>query len=403
MSDAPTFEPAPRQRLLLRYQTEILLVLATIGSSLLVWAPFRGTTAIYRVWDGPNYLTIARTLYDVRPDNPLLAYVHETSYFLVHFPVYPLLVRLFSWIGYQEAMLLVSVLCASVAVVLFYRLARDVWALPQPGWLSLVFLMLPPRWLMYRSTGSTEAPFVALALASLLLFERNRTGWASAVAAVAALTRIPGLLFGPVYAILLLERRRYRELGWTALPPLALTAYFTYCWSRTGNFFEYFSRHSEKISPPMPFGFVPTLFKVGWYHQVEFYIVLALAYAVGVSRLRGFAAAAGEPEGTGSLRRRSFETLFVFGVFQWLFHVFIAVEDWSRYFLAFAFAALIVGFHDLLTTKEFKWIFPIFAAMSFVYSWGTVKVLPCPEEMYAHLLWNLGLWHEYAPFVHLLR
>ncbi len=169
MNDAAEGPAAPRPGLIARFQTEILLVLATIGSSLLVWAPFHGTTAVYRVWDGPNYLTIARTLYDVRPDNPILAYVHETRYFLRHFPVYPLLIRLLSFVGYQQAMLLASVLCASVAAVLFYRLARDVWELPQPGWLTLVFLLLPPRWLLYRSVGSTEAPFVALALASIFL------------------------------------------------------------------------------------------------------------------------------------------------------------------------------------------------------------------------------------------
>jgi len=77
-----------------RVRPEILLVAAAVAGSFLVYLPFLGQMAeVYRFWDGPNYLTIARTLYDVKPDNPLLAYVHEPRYFLVHLPMYPLAVR----------------------------------------------------------------------------------------------------------------------------------------------------------------------------------------------------------------------------------------------------------------------------------------------------------------------
>jgi hypothetical protein len=101
-----------------KVRPEILLVAAAVFGSLLVYAPFLGRMSdVYRFWDAPNYLTIARTLYDVRPDNPLLAYVHTPTYFLRHFPVYPLLVRALAIFGYEPALLLVSLLATCAATV----------------------------------------------------------------------------------------------------------------------------------------------------------------------------------------------------------------------------------------------------------------------------------------------
>ncbi len=70
------------------FAPEIGLSFASIAGSLLVWLPFwREMTTVYRVWDGPNYLTIARTLYTgIREDNPPLAYVYVKTYFYVHLP-----------------------------------------------------------------------------------------------------------------------------------------------------------------------------------------------------------------------------------------------------------------------------------------------------------------------------
>lgn len=366
---------------LLRYRTEALLALLAVVSSLLVHAPFLDDmAAVYRVWDGPNYLTIAKAGYaGVRDDNPILAFVHEKSYFLVHLPGYPLVVRAVSFVGWQRALLLVSLLSSALAVVVFYRLARDVWRLPSPAWLATLLLFVPPRWLLYRSVGSTEAMFLALVLLSLWSFERGRTGGAATFAAAAAVTRISGLMLVPALGLLLLQRRRYRQLAWLAVVPLPLLAYFGYCWLQTGSFLHYFSVHAAKIFPPRPFGFFPLLFQAGWYHVVEFYVLLALVYAVGTARLF-----------------RRFEVLFSYCFFQLVFHLFISTEDWSRYWLAMAPFALVVGFHEILVERSVRVVVPVYVLTAYVYAWGTIPLSGAPEKMYAQLLWNLGLWGEYA-------
>ena len=370
---SPRFEPRGRARV----RPEVLLLAAAVAGSFLVYAPFlTRMTEVYRFWDGPNYLTVARTLYDVRPDNPLLTYVHTPTYFLRHFPVYPLLVRAFSFFGYQRALLLVSVLATCAATLLFYRLCRDVWKLSSPGFLTLVFLFLPPRWLLYRSTGSTEAVYIAITLASVYFLERSRVAGASVAGALATLTRISGLMIAPAFAVVLAGRRRLREILWLALIPAALAGYFLFCASKTGNFLEYFSQHGDKMSVFLPFGFLPQLFRKGLYHQAEFHILLALVYAVGISRLRPF------------------PTIFWYCAFELGLHLFISTEDWSRYFLAMAPFALIVGFRDVIDTRAFRWIFAPYVVLALVYAWGVIPVNGCRPDIYLRLLAHLGLLPE---------
>lgn len=377
---APAAPALSRKESEKRARPEILLLAAAVAGSFLVYAPFLADmTTVYRFWDGPNYLTIARTLYDVEPDNPLLAYVYEPRYFLVHLPVYPLLVRTLSIVGYQQALLLVSVLATCAATVLFYRLCRDVWKVASPAFLTLVFLFLPPRWLLYRSTGSTEAVYMAFTLAAIFFFERSKVGKASAAGVLATLTRISGLMIAPAFAVVLLRRRRLKELAWLALIPAALAAYFFFCAARTGNFLEYFSQHGEKMAAFRPFGFLPELFGKGLYHQAEFHILLALVYAVGTSRLRPF------------------PSIFWYCVFELGLHVFISTEDWSRYFLAMAPFALVVGFRDVIDTKAFRWIFPPYVLAALFYAWGVIPLNGCRPDIYLRLLAHLGLLPELGP------
>jgi hypothetical protein len=358
-----------------RVRAEILLLAAAVGGSFLVYAPFLGHMAdVYRFWDAPNYLTIARTLYDVRPDNPLLAYVHTPTYFLRHFPAYPLLVRAFSFFGYEPALLLVSLLATAVATLLFYRLCRDVWKLASPELLTLVFLFLPPRWLLYRSTGSTEALYLAFTLGAIFFFERSHVARASVAGALATLTRISGLMIAPAFAVVLLRRReRLRRVLWLSVIPAALAAYFLFCASRTGNFFEYFSQHGDKMSVFRPFGFLPELFRKGLYHQAEFHILLALVYAVGTSRLKPF------------------PVIFWYCVFELALHVCISTEDWSRYFLAMAPFAIVIGFRDVIDTRAFRWIFVPYVVLALVYCWSVIPLNGCRPDIYAELLAHLGL------------
>lgn len=370
---SPPTAPAPRVR------PEIWLAFATVASSFLVYWPFlRDMAPVYRFWDGPNYLTVARDLYEIRPDNPLLAYVYNPRFFASYLPLYPLCVRALAWVGYERALLLVSILAATGAVLLFYRLARDVWKLKNPAFLALVFLFLPPRWVLYRSTGATESLYIAAGLLSIWYFEKGKIGRASGAAALAALTRISGLMFAPAYALLLLRKKRHGALPWLLLIPAGLFAYFVFCSARFGDFFAYFAPHGEKLARMMPFGFLPVLFEKGLYHQVEFHILLALVYVVGTFRLRAY------------------PVIFYYCLFELALHLCLSTEDWSRYFLSMAPFALIVGYRDVIDTRLFRWILPVLAALGIYYAWRVIPLNGCRPDIYRALLSHLGLLPEHV-------
>ena len=82
--------------------------------------------------------------------------------------------------------------------------------------------------------------------------------------------------------------------------------------------------------------------------------------------------------------------------FEILLLVCVSTEEWSRYWLAMAPFALVLGYKDILASKGFRWLFPLFVVLSYVYAWGTLPINTCREDIYAHLMWNLGLWKEFV-------
>jgi Gpi18-like mannosyltransferase len=180
-------------------------------------------------------LTIARDGYHAAPDNPLASDPAKPPFYLAHLPAYPALVRLLSFIGYERALLAASIASAALAAIVFFRLARDVWKLDSPLFLSLVFLFATPRWLLYRSIGASEPLFVALALIAVLSFERERFLSASLAGALAALTRPVGVLIYPAFALLLFLRGRRREQLFLLAIPAALAGYLFFCQQRFGS------------------------------------------------------------------------------------------------------------------------------------------------------------------------
>ena len=357
-----------------RIRPEVWILAAAIAGSLLVYLPFFGNLrTVDRYWDGPSYLTIARDGYRSGQGNPLARDPAKPPYYLAHLPTYPALVRLLSFIGYERALLAASILSAALAAILFFRLARDVWKLDSPLYLSVVFLFATPRWLVYRSVGASEPLFLALVLASVLCFERERFLLASLAGALAAVTSPTGILIYPAFALLLFLRGRRREQLWLLAIPAALFAYLFYCQQRFGSALAAVEPHLYKFTSLVPFHFLSWLFDVGLHQQAEFYILLALVYAVGISRLRRF------------------PVPMAYAAFQFGFVVLLDSEDWSRYFLPMMPFALILGFQDILRSRAFRWSLPVFIALSTYYAWNAIPLNLCREDLYEKILAYLRL------------
>jgi hypothetical protein len=345
----------------------LLLVVAAIAGPVFVWMPFwKDMSRVYRFWDGPQYLATAHDLYAHRPGNPLPVDASKA-------PLYPLAIRLLSPIGWERAMLAVVVLASIASVLLFYRLARDVWKVRSPAFLSLVFLFFPPRWLLYRSVPASEPLFLALVLASLWYFEKSRVGRASVLAGLASVTRLSGLMILPAYAVLLLRRRRDRSIYWLSIIPAGFAAWLWYCAVRLGDVWAPLQPNLEKAASFLPFDLLNRNFSWPQHYGGEFSILLFLVYGIGIWRLR------------------ELPVPFAYCVFQFLFLVFLAEGDLSRYALTMAPFALILGYRDVIDTRAFRWAFPVLAFLTIRWASAGIPFNGCDPEVYARLLEHLGL------------
>ncbi len=252
-----------------------------------------GLDSVYKAWDGPSYVIVAESLYvpsdavlynsiqspDIRPDFTFLP---------AHFPLYPLLIRTFSPIGYYQAMLFVSLLFSLATLLVFYLLARQL-GLSAPLLLTLPMILLPPRWFIIAHTGSSEPIFFFFVLTSLLFYFR-RLPWASALAAsLAMLTRPQGALLGLGYLfIALIHLYRSRDLRLILkrytqylLIPLTLLAVFWFYQRQTGDFWAFFSAisifHHFRLSLFPTFNFGAPNIETFWLEANVLYYFLYLA------------------------------------------------------------------------------------------------------------------------------
>lgn len=100
----------------------IILVLFSLIPSFIIYAlNLNDLSVIFRYWDGPNYIEVAKTLYDIPVDHPLKPYGTTPAYFACHFH-YPFLLIIFSFMTYPIAMIFVSLLTSILATIFFYYL-----------------------------------------------------------------------------------------------------------------------------------------------------------------------------------------------------------------------------------------------------------------------------------------
>jgi uncharacterized membrane protein YqaE (UPF0057 family) len=191
-----------------------ILVAATILLTLLMWLPHllalpnffnldfsNGFLTVYRNYDGLEYVTIAKSWY--QPEFITnLPVAQSPSYFAAHFPGYALFVGIFAiFLGYLKSMLFTTLLFTVLSACMFYQFVREFRLTSNPLILSLLFLVLPARWLIVHSVGSSEPTFIFFILLALYCFWKfeltARWRWihfAGLAGLFAQLTRPPGIL-----------------------------------------------------------------------------------------------------------------------------------------------------------------------------------------------------------------
>ena len=159
---------------------------------------------MFNRWDAPHYVDIAKNWY---VSNPTL----DAYNFIVFFPFYPILIRLFTVdLNYINlSALIVANVCSLIAFFYLYKLAKlefnEGIAIK-----AVLFLSIFPT-AYFLSAPYTEGLFFALVISSIYYARLGKWQFAGLLSLFAALTRIAGLV---LVAVLLVEY--FHQKNWKA-------------------------------------------------------------------------------------------------------------------------------------------------------------------------------------------
>ncbi len=212
-------------------------------------------------WDAAHYVAIADLGYG-HPDNPS----PNGGYGFL--PVFPMLLRavgaavgVATPAGFAATAIAIANICFVIAIVLFVALSRN--HLSQEATLNSVWLLLLMPFAFFLNAAYSESLFLCLCLAAFVLGGKNRWLAAAAIASVASVTRIAGLLLAPalVFGAYRAGIRGWRLAATGVTPLVGFGIWSGYTWRMIGDPFAYFNSQAE-------WG--------GWNEHVRFYADLML-------------------------------------------------------------------------------------------------------------------------------
>lgn len=345
-----------------------------VASTFLTWAPFLpDMNAIYRHWDGPHYVYLAKTLYDVPVDHPFVPYKLTPTYYAAHLPLYPLLIHVMSWLTlghYLPAMLLATLVSSVSAALLFHAVLERYALVRSPLWTAVLFAFLPPRWVIFHSVGATEPLFLALVFWAFLAYADNRTGTLIAAIVLASLTRIFGVLLVPVFMVSAWFDRRHRQAALLVFGLLGVAGLFAWHYVHYGDAMAYFARNigesgHVKSTALLTFRAVAG---AGNAHEAEYLLGFYLLYGIGTCAIA------------------KHRPLFLYSLAFLTLNVFIFHFDISRMFLPIAPFALLVAYDGALSrplTRSALWLL---IALDCAYAWGMIPHNVVSAKVFEDLL-----------------
>ncbi|MFX1518777.1 MAG: hypothetical protein ACFFCD_02485 [Promethearchaeota archaeon] len=374
----------------------ILLIITNVVSIIFVWLPFilgrpllwfsysnsdsLTFDMLYRYWDGPIYVVIAKTMYLIRPeDNPYnhWPYYLSDKYYIGGFSGYPLFIRLFSFMGYYNSMLFVVVVFSSFDTVLFFKLIKDFNYVENPFYIALLWIFLPPRWLLYHSVGTSEPTFLFFLMASFYFYKRERYLLSGTSAAFATITRFVGIFLFLSFLILLIRTRQFKKLPYYFLIPIAMALHFLLYHFIFGDFFIYLN--ASPTPPHLPFPFIrqsknwliynyiqvkqgmQSYYRVRFHQGAELRIVHFIIYGTSLYLLH----------------RKGFTEISLYCLPFYFLYCYVGM-DTMRYLLTVF--PMLIPYEKFLSSKKFKMMLPLILFGVYSYVWICI-----PDNVASHL------------------
>ncbi len=329
---------------------------------------------IFANYDGPNYIVIAKTLYNKELIRWAYSLPIPLEYYPAHLPGYPLLIRILDFfLPGTWAMLLSTLTTTILAVSIFFLFIKKFKLSNSPLWLSILFLFLPARWLVVHSVGSPEPLFIFALLASFYFFKSALTPvsqnliskkkiitldflLAGLFGALAQITKTPGILLFLSYVIWLIylaikKKKVYLQAWPLLLIPFSALGVFVFYYFQTGNFLAYFQSgdNFHLVFPPFQ------AFATGRDWLGDFWLEdMVYVYLIGALTMV-------------ILFKKKLYDLAIFATIFFTATLFVAHRDLSRYSLPLMPFALI-AFAPFLEKKEFKIAFLIILPAIYFYT-----------------------------------
>lgn len=320
---------------------------------------------VYKNWDGPSYVLTAISLY-----RPSVAYsnnyinspdIHpDWTWLPAHFPLYPLSIRLFSFMGYFQAMLFVGVTFTLLTYLAFYELVTALKITKHPLALTLPLILLSPRWFIVSHIGGSESMFLFFLIMFMLYFFRRRHLASAVFLALAQATRPHAIfiLFGLAIVALaeLWQTRDLNAILRTYFPylmvPLTVLAVFSFYYFQTGNFWAFFeatalTRNLQAI-PFKTFSFPSANIETFWQEVNAYDYVLYFAASL-------------------LLFGKKLWRFGIIGLAYFIPLIFLQHSDISRYaipLLPFAF----IAFSEIIEKRAFTWATILMSPAIYLYA-----------------------------------
>ncbi len=373
------------------------ILFLTIIPTVFIWIPFflrignfwsiplakNGMATIVANYDGPLYLVVAKTLYNLPQIAQNYQFPLPLQYYAAHFPLFPVLIRLFSPIfGYPYSMLFVTVASSFLALFFFNKLIRKYVKPKDALWFTFLFAIFPGRWLIVRSVGSPEPLFMAAILASIYYFTEKKYLWAAIWGVVAQITKSPAILLFIAYLASIalpqinkLVTGKLKSIDIKPFPilliPISLLGIFFLFGSKQtfGDFYAYF--HSgdniHLLFPPFQiFNYSAPWVGTFWSEEVIFIYFFGAATLV-------------------TLIKRKYNTIAWFVGTFFVSLIFVSHRDLLRYALPIV-PFVFIAFHDVLAKKEFKYIFIFLVIPTYLFSLAFISQNVMPISNWAPFL-----------------
>ena len=382
-----------------RLKVLFLILLISLIPTLLIWIPFffrlesfwgiplpkNGMETIVSNYDGPLYMVVAKTLY--KPELVgNFSFLLPAEYYAAHFPLFPLLIKIFAIIfGLPYSMLFVTLVSSILAIYFFYLLVSDSVGKNNALWITSVFSIFPARWLIVRSVGSAEPLFLAMIIASVYYFRKKNYIIAGIYGLLAQFTKSPGVLLFIAYFFVLfipdfkkmatitshkilggIELKKYLSIF---LIPLGLLLVFLLYKVQFNDFLAYF--HSgdniHLFFPPFQiFNYSAPWVGTFWLEEIIFVYLFGL---MGLSAL---------------IKKKETVLAWVVGIF-FASTLFVSHRDLIRYSLPIV-PFLYVAFADTLNKKGFRLIFLILVIPIYLFSLAYISQNVMPVSDWTPLL-----------------